>query len=476
MQIAAKKLDFKDRRVTVMGLGRFGGGSATVRFLCARGARVTLTDLQGEQALASSLAELGDCRLHALHLGGHREEDFSNADLVVASPAVPPSDRFLEIARAARVAVTSEISLFWQLNPAPVIGVTGSNGKSTTAALVHSILEAAGKSCRLGGNIGKSLLPDVDSIQPDELVVLELSSFQLEDLDRIQASPHAAVVTNFSPNHLDRHGSLDAYRRAKQTILRWQRAGDIAVLNTDDADVSMWPTCGRRFGFGGADSGGFGAFQSAKGVTFRDEKRTHNLQIADWLTVPGQHNLNNAMAAACAAMALGVDRQSVRHGVERFCGLPHRLQLVGEAAGRKFYNDSKATTPEALQVALDAFEQPIVLLAGGYEKHVDLRPVAGGIARRASVVALMGQTAGSLNKDIQQYVDAAGDGEKRARPIRTRICRSLDDAFHWAVMNSAPGDAIVLSPGCASYDWFRNYQERGDRFTRLAQDWCGRRR
>ena len=464
-------MDFRNRRVTVMGLGRFGGGTGAVRFLCARGARVTLTDLQNEQALAASLAELGDCRLDALHLGGHREEDFSNADLVVANPAVPPGDRFLELARSARVPVTSEINLFWQLNRAPIAAVTGSNGKSTTAAILHAILEATGRKSWFGGNIGRSLLPEVDAIRADDSVVLELSSFQLEELDQIQASPHVAVVTNFSPNHLDRHGSLGAYRRAKQTILRWQDARAAAVLNADDPDVLTWPARGRRFCFGKNDIGGFGAFENGQAVMFRDEKRTESLPIAEWCALPGSHNLRNATAAACAALAMNVDIDAVRAGIEGFRALPHRLQLVAEAAGRRFFNDSKATTPESLQAALDAFTAPIVLLAGGYDKHVDLDPMATSIARRAKAVALMGRTAERLLGRLQQEID----GGNCVEPVRARSCRSLEDAFSWAVLNSDPGDVILLSPGCASYDWFRNFQERGDRFAKLARDWCARR-
>jgi UDP-N-acetylmuramoylalanine--D-glutamate ligase len=276
-----------------------------------------------------------------------------------------------------------------------------------------------------------------------------------------------AVVTNFSPNHLDRHGTIDVYRRAKQTILRWQDAAAVAVLNSDDPDVWTWPTRGRRFGFGDADAGGCGAFGGGGVVTFRNENRSLTLPITQWCRLPGRHNLRNAAAAACAALAMDVDVSAVQAGIEGFRALPHRLQLVGEAAGRRFYNDSKATTPESLQVALEAFAEPIVLLAGGYDKHVDLGPMAESIARRARAVALMGRTADRLLERIQRSVGA--------QSIRARPCRSLEDAFAWAVMNSEPGDAILLSPGCASYDWFRDYRERGERFTKLARGWCARR-
>ena len=248
------------KRVTVMGLGSFGGGLGAVKFLASRGARVTITDLRTADQLADSLAQLGDCGPEALHLGGHVESDFTQADMVVVSPAVPPTDRHLALAREAGAIVTSEMNLFWQFNRGTIIGITGSNGKSTTTAMTHAMLAATGRRCWLGGNIGKSLLPEVDVIEPGDWVVLELSSFQLEDLDPLRLSPHASIVTNFAPNHLDRHITLDAYRHAKRAILRWQQPTNWAVLNQDDADVAQWPTQGRRLFFGLEDRGAEGLF------------------------------------------------------------------------------------------------------------------------------------------------------------------------------------------------------------------------
>src|ERR1700685_931839 len=228
-------LDLAGRSVTVMGLGRFGGGVGAVRFLTSRGARVTVTDLLDADDLAESLAKIADCPVETYRLGGHVESDFEDADLIVANPAVLPSSPYLQRAREAPVPITGEISLFWRCHPGRTLAVTGSNGKSTSTATAHAMLYAAGLECRLGGNIGRSLLPEVDAIAPHEWAVLELSSFQLDDLDRLPASPNVAVVTNFTPNHLDWHGSLAEYRRAKQSILRWQAPEDAAVLNQDDA-------------------------------------------------------------------------------------------------------------------------------------------------------------------------------------------------------------------------------------------------
>ena len=452
-------IDVAGRRVTVMGLGRFGGGVGAVRFLTSRGARVTVTDLLGADELAGPLARIADCPVETYRLGGHVENDFIDADLVVVNPAVPPTNPLLEKCRDWGVPLTSEIALFWRFHPGRTLGVTGSNGKSTSTAMTHAMLAAAGLPCRLGGNIGHSLLPEVDEIGPHEWAVLELSSFQLEDLDRLPASPNVAVVTNFTPNHLDWHGCLSAYRRAKQTILRWQTPEDVAILNQDDADVAAWPTFGRTFWFGDHDTGREGLFQEGDEHVLRMEGRTERFPLREWVTLPGRHNLHNAMAAACAAAAAGADLDAVRRGLAAYRPLPHRLQRVAEVAGRTFYNDSLATTPESVIVALGAFCQPIVLMLGGYDKEIDLASLAEAAAQKAKAIALMGQTADALGCLIESLPE--GDD----LPIKE--CASFDEAFDWAVNHSEPGDIVLLSPGCASYDWFRNYAQRGERFVEL---------
>jgi UDP-N-acetylmuramoylalanine--D-glutamate ligase len=459
----APAIDLSGKSVTVMGLGRFGGGTAVVRFLTSRGARVTVTDLLSEDELAESLAGVADCPVEAYHLGGHVEDDFIDADLVVVNPAVLPTNPFLERAREYGVPLTSEMALFWQVHPGRTLAVTGSNGKSTTTAMTHAILQAAGLPCRLGGNIGRSLLPDVDQIAAHEWAVLELSSFQLEDLDRLPASPNVAVVTNFSPNHLDWHGCLGAYRRAKQTILRWQTPDDAAVLNQDDADVREWPTFGRTLWFGSHDAGRDGVFESGDNHVLRLEGRVEKFPLGDWMPLPGRHNLQNAMAAACAAVAAGADLDAVRRGLESYRALPHRLECVGQIAGRTFYNDSLATTPESTMVALEAFSEPIVLLVGGYDKQIDLAPLADAVGRRVKAAALMGQTAEALGCLIETVPDSDR--------LAMHECGTFEEAFHWAVDHSDPGDVVLLSPGCASYDWFHNYAERGRRFVDLVQAW-----
>lgn len=489
-------MDVRNRRVTVMGLGSFGGGVGVARFLAAKGARVTVTDLKPADELQVSLDALGDVALASLHLGGHREDDFTSADLIVASPAVPIDHPLLETARRNRIPVTTEVCLFCQLARSPIVGVTGSNGKSTTSALIHALLGAAGRRAWLGGNIGGSLLESADEIAPEDVVVLELSSFQLEWLAAERRSPHVAVVTNFSPNHLDRHGTLAAYRRAKQGILRFQSAGDVAILNDEDPDVRDWPIAPgvQRFGFGFCDAGRRGAFLASSqsqesprsdsetrkrsSVVFRDAVgRERRLAVLDALAIPGRHNVANALAAIACAGAMGADEQALRRGLAGFRGLAHRLERVAEIAGRVFYNDSIATTPESTCAALEAFEAPLILIAGGYDKGIDLEPLAVRAFERAKGVALIGKTGPVLLRHLDRCRESRSQGsacEPVARHHSQEVASNrgpavtlagdLEKAIRWAWEQSVPGDVIVLSPGCASYDQFRNFEHRGNSF------------
>lgn len=456
--------DYAGRRVTVFGLGSFGGGVGAVRFLAARGAILTVTDRRAPEQLQESLEQLRDVAVTCWRLGEHVEADFTTADLVVVNPAIRRDHPLLQACHARGIPLTSEMNLFWQHNPAPVIAVSGSNGKSTTTALLHAMLQAGPRRCWLGGNLGRSLLPNVDAISTNDLVVLELSSFQLADLNRLQVSPHGAIITNFSPNHLDWHPTLDDYRSAKQTLLRWQTAADFAVLNACDDDVSTWATQGRRFVFTDTTSAQDGASLEEDVCLWRDARQELRFPLTEWLSLPGRHNVQNALAAAAAALALGTSLSAMETGVRHYVPLPHRLQFVGEVAGRRFYNDSLATTPESTLVALAAFSEPIVLLAGGYDKQVDLTAMATAIATHTKAVALLGQTAGTLQCLISE-----------TPRCRTQISANHADfrsAFQAAVAISSPCDVVLLSPGCASYDWFRNFEDRGRQFTELVQQWA----
>jgi len=455
--------DWRGLRVTVMGLGNFGGGEGAVRFLADHGASVTVTDLKSAATLGTVVERVSALPGVELHLGRHDPADFRDTNLLVVNPAVPRDNPFLRLAIDAGVPLTTEMNLFWMLNPSRIIGVTGSNGKSTTTTLIHTMLQAANLPVRIGGNIGRSLLPEVENIAAAHWTVLELSSFQLADLDHLQCSPEIAVVTNFAPNHQGHHASLDEYRTAKQTILRWQRPGNVAILNGDDPDVAAWSVAAERRTFG--TSATSDARVLGETIALRKLADPCELSLAASPSLPGRHNRLNVAAAAVAALAAGGDGNAIRAGIAAFRSLPHRLEFIGEHRGRRFYNDSKSTTPEAAIAALDAVPPTsrVVLLAGGADKHVDLSGLAAAIRARVHAVALMGETAADLDRLI-----GAGQGSTPA----THRAASLRDAFDWSVAQSAAGDVVLLSPGCASVDWFSHYEDRGRQFAQLAHDWA----
>lgn len=427
--------DLTGQRVILMGLGRHGGGVAAARWLAAQGAQVTVTDLRDATALADSLAALNGVPIANWRLAGHRDADFTATDLVVVNPAVRPDSRFVAAARAAGVRVTSEIELFLDRCPATVIGVTGSNGKSTTAAMIAAILTAAGRRAWLGGNIGRSLLGDLSGMAAEDCVVLELSSFQLDWLRADSRWPAIAVVTNCTPNHLDWHGTFAAYTHAKQRLLRHQAAEGAAILNVADPCVRDWRHLAR---------GGLLAVADDRGVPA--------------LRVPGRHNRQNAACAAAAAEAVGCSAAAIAGALAAFGGLPHRLQLVAEVAGRRFYNDSMATTPESVMAALDTFAGGWFLV-GGYDKGVDYDPMAARLAREAQGVACYGAVREKLAALITRQPRGCG----------VVSCATLEDALAWCWPRAQAGDAIVLSPACASYDQFRDYRDRGEKFAALAR-------
>lgn len=474
--------DYSGRNVLALGLGTFGGASGAVRFLASHGAKVTVVDRRPAAALAEAITALKDVPIAEWRLGSEDAVDFAGVELVVGNPAIRRDHPAVQAAFTRGISVTSEMNLFWQHQRGDILAVTGSNGKSTTTAMLHAMMSSgqekpetvcdivSSAGCPLstvhcplriwlGGNIGGSLLPVVDEISPGDSVVLELSSFQLTDLDRLGVSPRVSVVTNFSPNHLDWHDTLDHYRWAKHTMLRWQSDSDIAVLNGDDADVAAWPTKGRRLLFGLNDHGAEGTFLRGDDAVWRFDGREDVFPIRKWLKLPGRHNLANALAASAAALAWGATLDHVRIGLENYVPLPHRLQFVGEVEGRKFYNDSLATTPESAMVGMQSFAEPVILLAGGYDKHVDLTEMARAISESVKAVALMGQTGPQLRKLIISGVATISD------PLP-----DFRSALDWAWRHSSPGDVILLSPGCASYDWFRNFADRGEQFMQFVRE------
>jgi UDP-N-acetylmuramoylalanine--D-glutamate ligase len=429
-------IDLRGKRVTVAGLGRFGGQIAAARWLCGQGASVCISDRDPAEKLADSVAQLTDLPIE-MRLGGHREADFTGADLVVASPAIPPTHAMLLAARAAGVPVVTEIQLFVERCAARILGVTGTKGKSTTTAMLGRILSRRFTTWT-GGNIGKSLLLEVDRIGPSDAVVLELSSFMLEYLGEARWSPHVAVVTMISADHLDWHGSAAAYVQAKKNILRFQGSDDYAVLNETDP-----PTAGLA--------------REARGEVILYGKQERKFQ----LLLPGEHNQLNAQGAAAAAAVMGVDWMAAQEALADFAGLPHRLQLVHESAGVRYFNDSIATVPEAAVAALDSFpSKKVIQIVGGSDKGLATTALCAALVKRAKAVLCIGATGPRLAEQMER-----GDSPTAAAVYR---CGDLATAVGIARHIAVAGDVVLLSPGFASYDQFTNFEQRGDQFAKLA--------
>ncbi len=430
--------DWSDKRVVVMGLGRFGGGVGVTGWLASRGASVVVTDMAGADQLTESLAQLKGVNAE-FHLGGHDPADLDNCDLLVVNPAVPDDAPFLQAARRMGVALTTEINLFCQRCPAPIVGITGSVGKSTTAAMTAAVLRRV-RTTHLGGNIGRSLLGDLaaGTIAADHVVVLELSSFQLSYTPMVGISPHVALVTNLHANHLDRHGTMAAYAAAKKNIFRFQGADDVLIVPADDADVGPW-----------ADEA------PGRAVRFDVDGEPFELRV------PGRHNQTNAQAAWAIGSELGVPRDAAAAALVEFTGLPHRLALAGEHRGVRFFDDSKATTPAGAIVALRSFDPGrLVAIVGGYDKQVPLDELCRVLADQCKTVVATGQVGGAIAEGVRRCVTAGAAPEVIAAP-------AFDDAIAAAVHAAAAGDVVLLSPACASFDQFDNYIQRGLRFQEL---------
>ncbi len=446
--------------VTVMGLGLFGGGAGAARFAADRGAIVTVTDMRSADDLAESLPALDDIPIRYV-LGRHDETDFASADVVIVNPAVPMSSPFLRIAADAGASLTSEMLLFVERFGGRVVGVSGSNGKTTTASLLGDILKRHDPRAALGGNLGVSLLPNVDTMDRDATAVLEISSFQLEWLGRAGWSPSIGVLTNLSPNHLDRHGTYEAYVAAKRELLAHQTTGETAVLNGGDpglVDMSGG-LAGRVLWFGAEQRRGPGArVEDGRIVVEVGGCASAIMDVAD-VPLPGAHNLENVLAAAAAASAAGVPNETIADAVRAFRAVEHRLEFVREVAGVRYFNDSIATTPESAICALRSFEPgALIVIAGGYDKKVSFDSLGEEIARCAGRLIVLGDTADAIS------AAAATHGFPSERSHRVG---AISEAVELAASLAEAGQAVALSPACASYDQYRNFAERGREFKEL---------
>jgi len=442
-----------------MGLGLFGGGVAVARHLVGAGARVLVTDLRDERALAESLDAIAGLRVE-LRLGEHRACDFESADVVVANPAVAPSSPFLALARSAGARITSELELFVAACPArQVVAVTGTNGKSTTATLIGDMLRCAGRTVHVGGNIGRSLLDGLERIAPDDAVVLEVSSYQLEVLDPGRPWPEVAVATAISPDHLERHGSMEAYVAAKRRLFELQGEGGVAILNAGDPRVAA---------FAGATRARVRRFSRLRtdleyvvaprgGAPWLVERLGAETPLAEAssLRIPGDFHRDNALAAAAAARALAAGADAVATALRAFRGIAHRLQPLPPVGGVRVFDNAVSTVPESTCSAIGAVTGPVRLIAGGKSKGLDLGALAKAIAERVVRCYAYGSAAAEL---------AAA---ARAAGADAVVHPTLRSAFAAALADARPGEALLYSPAFPSHDQYRNFLDRGSEFLGL---------
>lgn len=454
--------EYKGLRAAVIGLGV--SNQAVVRWLAARGALVTAFD----RKTAGELGEVYD-RLNGLGVAWSLGEGYllkldpREFDVVFLTPGMRKDLPEIARLREAGVRLHSEIGLVFDYCPAPVIGITGSAGKTTTTTLTGLVLGETGRRVFVGGNIGEPLLERLEEMTPDDLVVLELSSFQLQMLCK---SPHIGVLLNIRPNHLDIHASFEEYVEAKRNIVRFQGRDDVAVLNADDAHSAACAGLGegRVALFSGRREVEAGAFCRDGRVIVRWDGREETAGEAAEIRLPGAHNLENALAALCIAAAAGVPAERAWSAIRGFAGVEHRLEPVRELRGVRYINDSIATAPDRTAAALASFDAPLILIAGGYDKKIPYDDLGPLIVDRVRKLILIGQTAPKIRAAVERAA------APKASPGPEIVdAASLEEAVRLAASAARPGDVVLLSPASASYDMFTDYRERGRRFKECVQ-------
>jgi len=449
----ANPFELRGKRVLVVGLARTG--VATALFCAARGAHVTATDARAENEIGNVLAPLRSAGVK-LGLGGHRENTFLAQDLIVPSPGVPADAPLLQAARAKGVTIWSEVELADRFLSGRLIGITGSNGKTTTTSLIEHILRNAGLPTVLAGNIGTPLIARVEQTSNDTITVVELSSFQLELIEVFR--PNISVFLNLTADHLDRHHTLEAYGRAKARIFENQTESDSAVLNADDpATTPLAPAKPQVYWFSRKQRVAQGAFVRENEIFFRhDGEEEVVLNLRD-IPLAGAHNVENVLAAVAATRLAGAESAAIARGVRSFAGVEHRLEFVAEIAGVRYYNDSKATNVDATLKALQAFPGRILIVLGGKDKGSDYTLLQKPLREKAILALLIGAAAEKIEKQITGSVAI-----ERAGTIE----RAVEIASHAA----RPGDVVLLAPACASFDQFQNFEHRGRVFKDLVHN------
>jgi UDP-N-acetylmuramoylalanine--D-glutamate ligase len=449
---------YAGKHVVILGLAR--QGTALAKYLAEEGAQVTVSDLRGPEALKANMEALSGLEVDFV-LSEHPNTLLDRADTLALSGGVPKSLPIVREALRRGMTITNDAQVFLERCPAPVTGITGSAGKTTTTSLVGEMCKAAGLKTWVGGNIGNPLISDLRKIQPTDKVVMELSSFQLELMTR---SPHVAAVLNVTPNHLDRHANMDEYVAAKARILLYQQPNDVAVLGYDNtwARALAWEARGRVLFFSLGNGLAEGAFRRNGNLVLRVNGQEQVICRTNQVRLLGDHNLQNVLAACAIVHAMGVPLGAMQQVARSFTGVEHRLELVRTVKGVRYYDDSIATAPERTVAALKAFNAPLILLAGGRDKNLVWDEMATLTRRKARHLIVFGEAADLIVRAVRESEAKERNGAAVLKGIHRAA--DLEDAVHIAARLAKPGDVVLLSPGGTSFDAFRDFAERGDKF------------
>lgn len=450
----------KNKTVAVVGIGV--SNTPWLRRLLQEGIRVTACDKRSRDALGTLAEELekAGCRLQL----GESYLQGLNQDVIFRTPGLRPDVPELLAAKARGSEITSEMEVFFEVCPCTLLAVTGSDGKTTTTTIIAELLKAAGKTVHVGGNIGNPLLCRADEMHPEDYAVLELSSFQLMTMTH---SPHIAVVTNLAPNHLDMHKSMEEYVAAKENIFRYQSAGDVAVFNLDNAITREQGTRapGHVRYFSRREEPADGVFLRGEEIISRHDGWEQVIMTTEDIRLPGVHNVENYMAAIAAVDGL-VPYEVIRRFARDFNGVEHRIELVRTYHGVRFYNDSIASSPSRTIAGLRSFKEKVILIAGGYDKHIPFDVLGPEVVERVKLLVLCGATAGKIRAAVEQ-----APGYRPGRPEIVEVM-PFEKAVLYARDKAQCGDVVTLSPACAAFDQFKNFAERGKTFKAIVNGWA----
>lgn len=447
-------MNVQNLKILVIGLGKTG--IATARFLLGQGAKVATTD---EKPLSEMKGIMDDLKsfCQEVEFARYDLDVLSGLDMIVPSPGVPPSNFLLSEAARRKIPIISEIELAFRFLKTPIIAITGTNGKTTTTTLIGKILSAEGKNVFVGGNIGNPLIGYIDGKQDADYAVVEVSSFQLQWIQQFR--PHISILLNTTCDHVDYHGTFDAYRMTKERIFENQTSGDFAILNNDEPHTMNLKEklAARVLLFSTTKQVTDGMFLDLNRLVYQASDGVHEEYPFDMIKIPGLHNVENVMAAVMAARACGCSREHIVSAIDDFKGIAHRIEFAGEKRGVAFYDDSKGTNVGAVVRALETFSRPIILLLGGRDKEGDFETLIPLVKEKVRELVLFGEARQRIN-------DLIGG------TVKTTAAATLKEAIEIADLHSVSGDVVLLSPGCASFDEFSNYRERGNFFKEVVRN------